>query len=100
MATKYLYIDVTDTLAEIIPDFDPAIPDTPVSERYSAEFLSSCVERTDEQIASEGIKVGMHYDKESDTFSEPVVPEPVPEQYIITEAEIKDAYEEGVNNVE
>lgn len=79
MAIKYLYIDEDSTLAEIIPDFDPAFPGIPATRRYAADFLAKCVERTDEQISSEGIELGMLYDAEADTFKPAPVPEPEPE---------------------
>lgn len=111
MATKYLYINADNILAEIIPDFDPVFPEIPVTERYAPDFLAQCVARTDEQISSEGIELGMLYDADTDTFTaaptlEPE-PEPEPEPgpepssgYTITEEEVNTAYKEGVNNVE
>lgn len=104
MAKKYLYIAADNILAEIIPDEDPVFPGVAISERFSPEFITMCVVRTDEQIAEEGIEIGMVYDKESDKFSKPPEPEPIPEPepegYTITEEEVSAAYEEGVNNVE
>lgn len=79
MATKYLYINADNILSEIIPDFDPVFPEIPVTERYAPDFLAQCVERTDEQISSEGIELGMLYDAEADTFKPAPVPEPEPE---------------------
>ena len=107
MATKYLYIGTDNILCEIIPDFDPVFPEIPVTERYAPDFLAQCVERTDEQISSEGIELGMLYDAEADTFKPAPTPEPEPEPepepgsgYTITEEEVNTAYKEGVNNVE
>lgn len=68
---KYIYI-INDTVIEIIPDFDPALPNIPISDRYSAEFLSSCIEIED----SVEVLSGYLYDAETKVFSAPVVPEP------------------------
>lgn len=107
MATKYLYIGTDNILCEIIPDFDPVFPEIPITERYAPDFLAQCVERTDEQISSEGIELGMLYDAEEDTFKPAPAPGPEPEPepepgsgYTITEEEVNAAYKEGVNNVE
>lgn len=107
MATKYLYVGTDNILCEIIPDLDPVFPEIPVTERYAPDFLAQCVERTDEQISSEGIKLGMLYDAEADTFKPAPTPEPEPEPepepgsgYTITEEEVDAAYKEGINNVE
>ena len=87
MATKYLYINADNILSEIIPDFDPVFPEIPVTERYALDFLAKCVERTDEQISSEGIELGMLYDAEADTFKPAPKPEPEPELEPETEPE-------------
>ena len=75
MALNYLYINQDNVLTHIIPEFDPVFPSVPSEKRFSKAFLSACVKRTEEQIASEGIYAGMVYDPDSDTFSAP--PEPV-----------------------
>ena len=93
MAIKYLYIDEDSTLAEIIPDFDPTFPGIPATKRYATDFLAKCIERTDEQISSEGIELGMLYDAEADTFKPAPEPEPEPEQP--TWAERIEALERG-----
>lgn len=109
MATKYLYINADNILSEIIPDFDPVFPEIPVTERYAPDFLVQCVERTDEQISSEGIELGMLYDADTDTFTAAPTPGPEPgpgpepepgSGYTITEEEVNAAYKEGVNNAE
>lgn len=100
---NYLYVSDGGILAEIIKDEDETFPGIPASERYTKEFLDSCVERSDEQIAEEGIVVGMLYDTDTDTFHEPKPTpeqEPKPEGYTITEEEVNTAYKEGINNVE
>lgn len=97
---NYLYVNSDFVLQEVIQENDPLFPGVPVEERYTQEFLAGCVKRSDEQMESEGIQLGMLYDAESDTFSALPEPEPKPEGYTITEEEVSAAYEEGVNNVE
>ena len=79
MEKFFLYVDETCTLAEIIPEENPDLPGVAVEDRYTADFLAHCVQRTSDQMADESIKVGMVYDKESDTFSALPEPEPKPE---------------------
>lgn len=100
---NFLYVNEQMVLQEIIYENDPIFPGVAVEDRYSDEFLSKCIRRTDEQLASEDIQPGMLYDSDTDTFLMPPEPEPVPEPssgYIITEEEVGAAYKEGVNNVE
>lgn len=98
MATNYLYISPDNILDEIIPDEDSTFPGIPASQRYSEEFLAACIIRSDEQLESEGIKTGMTYDAETDSFY--MAYDPGMPQYYISETEISKAYMEGVNNVE
>lgn len=104
MEKFFLYVDETSILAEIIPEENPDLPGVAIEDRYTADFLARCVQRTPDQMAEESIKVGMMYDKESDTFSALPEPEPElepkPEGYTITEEEVSAAYKEGINNVE
>lgn len=100
MEKFFLYVDETCTLAEIIPEKNPDLPGVAIEDRYTADFLAHCVQRTSDQMTDESIRVGMVYDKESDTFSALPEPEPKPEGYTITEEEVSAAYKEGINNVE
>lgn len=76
---NYLYVNSDFVLQEVIQENDPLFPGVAVEDRYSDEFLSKCIRRTDEQISSEGIELGMLYDAEADTFKPAPAPEPEPE---------------------
>lgn len=78
MANNYLYI-FDGMLTEVLPEYSEVFPGIHITERYSSEFLSHCIIRTDEQLEAEGITTGMLYDAETDTFKEPPEPEPEPE---------------------
>ena len=45
---KYARIDENRIVREIIPSEDPVFPGMPVTERYSKDFLSQCLELPDE----------------------------------------------------
>lgn len=63
---------------EIIPEFDPAFPGVPVTERYSPEILQDTIVVPDDTIVS----VGQIYNPEDGTFSDAPTPTPIehPEQ--------------------
>lgn len=63
------YIHVNENKAhEVIEEFDPKFPNVPISERYSASFLNSCVEVDDEDVPPIG------YLFENGVFVEPPAP--------------------------
>jgi len=64
-----IYIRIHEGIAEeFIPEESNIFPGITVTERYSAEFLSSCIVRSEDAIQAQGIKQGMHYDASTDTF--------------------------------
>lgn len=80
---KYIYIGIENTVSEIIPEVNPAFPDIPIEQRYSAEFLSHTI-RVDDS-AAEGITQGMRYNKETGEFYVPEVEIPETREEDLTE---------------
>lgn len=70
-----MYILLTNNIVtEIIPNENPVFPGIPIDKRYSAEFLAECIALDD----ATGIRTGMLYDADTQTFSEPAPLEPEP----------------------
>lgn len=65
---KYVYIDNSRIVTEVIPDYVPEFPDIPVTKRYSKEFLSHCLEVND----SVNVESGMEYLPLQNVFTEPI----------------------------
>lgn len=69
---NYVYLK-NDRVMEVIPDYVDVFPGVPITQRYSEEFLSSCVEVP--------VSVEVHprdiYDSDTNAFSRPPEPEPV-----------------------
>jgi hypothetical protein len=63
---KYVRLN-NNVVAEIIPEFDPVFPNVPIEQRYPAEFVKKLV-AVDDNVE---VRVGMVYDAETGTFSEP-----------------------------
>lgn len=101
---KYIHLNGDLQVGAIIPAEDPIFPGIPIEERYTQEFLNSCVQVEDDVE----ITMEMKYNPETKEFyipEPPEVVEPIPtptpeESFTISEEEINKAYEEGVNNVE
>lgn len=72
---KYVRLN-NNVVAEIIPEFDPAFPNVPITERYPAEFIKKLV-AVDNSVE---VRVGMVYNAETGAFNvpEPSEVEPVP----------------------
>lgn len=103
---KYIYIH-NGEVSGFVDEWDPTFPDIPIEKRYSKAYLTSCAVRTEQEIEEQGIHVGMLYDWETDTFSEKPEPEfpDEPESseeadFIVTQTEVDEAYQGGVNYVE
>lgn len=97
---KYIYINKTNDniVGAIVDEIDPIFPDIPINERYSADFLNSCIKVSDESFEKLNIHTGMTYNFETGEFLET---EPQPsEGYSISQQEINSAYEGGVEDVE
>ena len=70
---KYVYI--TDNIVrEVIPEVNPAFPEIPIGERYTAEFLTQCVVVIDET------PVEQNWTYSEGVFSPPPEPEPEDEE--------------------
>lgn len=76
---------------ELIPEFVDVFPDVPVEQRYSAEFLATCVQVDDDAEVLEG----WYYDITTRTFSGDVPSYSSDSVY----EEIAAAIEAGVNEV-
>lgn len=72
---QYIYIDRNRVVQEFLPMFDPVFPGVPIEQRYSADFLSHVLEVPDETV----VEQSWVYDPQTNTFSEPIVPEIEPE---------------------
>lgn len=53
---RQVYINNNRIVCEIIPEFDPVFPGIPITERYSKEFLSRCLEIPDEVVVEQGME--------------------------------------------
>jgi len=64
MNKKYIRLDETNRVLEIIPEFDPVFPEIPLSERYSKVFIDSLME------IEEDVKVeqNWYYNKSTNGF--------------------------------
>lgn len=70
------YILVVDGKAhEVIPKFDPNLPDVPIEERFPASFIAQLVK------SRKAIPQGWLFDAETGKFSEPPEPEPIEETH-------------------
>lgn len=66
---KYIYL-IDNKVHEIIPEIDPAFPDIPITDRYSADFLAHCVTADDDTTAEQG------WQYIDGAFVKPITPEP------------------------
>lgn len=70
-----MYIKLKNNVVTgLIPEDDLLFPGIPIDKRYSAEFLAECIALDD----ATGIRTGMLYDADTQTFSEPAPLEPEP----------------------
>ena len=68
----YILLDNSNAATQNIPEFDPAFPDVPITERYAPWLLDRCAR------SETSVPAGWIYDKKSGTFTEPLEPEPEP----------------------
>lgn len=68
---KYILLDEDNTVAEIIPEFDPVFPDVSIEQRYSADFISKLVSVQDDVTVEQNDL----YNPETGEFSKPEVPD-------------------------
>lgn len=98
---KYVRLSTENRVVEIIPEFNPAFPDVPITERYTKAFLAGLIEVADDVELAEG----WVYDFTNGTFTEYVEPEPEPEPEPTPGDdssvwdELDAAYQEGVDSV-
>lgn len=70
-----MYIKLKNNVVTgLIQEDDLLFPGIPIDKRYSAEFLAECIALDD----ATGIRTGMLYDPDTQTFSEPAPLEPEP----------------------
>nr|DAT53077.1 MAG TPA: hypothetical protein [Caudoviricetes sp.] len=101
----YILLSESNYVAELIPDENPIFPGIPIEQRYTPDFVAKLLHVADDTA----VKQNQVYDPETGTFSDPPVPELVPEpepsepisepEYIST-ADLDAAYMEGVNGVD
>lgn len=66
---KYIEIsDDTTHVKNILPEFDSTFPNIPITERFSKDFLESCINVPD----NIEVETGYIYNKETNTFSKPI----------------------------
>ena len=97
---KYIRLSTENRVVEIIPDFNPALPNVPINERYSETFIANLIEVVDDVELAEG----WLYNFADGTFTEYIEPvEPVepeqPEDDSSVWDELDAAYQEGVDSV-
>ena len=91
---KYVLLSTENRVVEIIPEFNPAFPEIPITKRYTEVFVDSLIEVSDDVEVAEGFV----YNFESGTFSEYVEPEIIEEEEVTWDI-MAAAITEGVNEV-
>lgn len=69
---QYIYITDDFSVGAILAGEDPTFPDVPIEERFSADFLTKCVQVSDNVV----VESHMKYNPESGTFYVPAPPPP------------------------
>lgn len=72
---KYIRLNKSNVVMEIIPGEDSRFPGIPIEQRYSADFIAALIQTADETE----VEQNWVYDPETQTFSEPPTPEPGPD---------------------
>ena len=72
---KYIRLNASNVVMEIIPGEDPVFPGVPIEQRYSADFIAALIQTADETE----VEQNWVYDPETKTFDEPPTPEPGPD---------------------
>jgi hypothetical protein len=69
----YIYLNNLGEVREFIDEFNPAFPNIPIEDRYSPEFLDSCLIMEESEFEQRHIVLGTYYDKETDSFYIPEI---------------------------
>lgn len=72
---KYIRLNASNVVMEIIPGEDSRFPGIPIEQRYSADFIAALIQTADETE----VEQNWVYNPDDQTFSEPPAPEPGPE---------------------
>lgn len=72
---KYIRLNKSNVVMEIIPGEDSRFPGIPIEKRYSTDFIAALIQTADETE----VEQNWVYDPETQTFSEPPTPEPGPD---------------------
>lgn len=72
---KYIKLNASNVVMEIIPGEDPVFPGIPIEQRHTAKFIATLVPVEDETE----VEQNWVYDPETKTFDEPPTPEPGPD---------------------
>ena len=72
---KYIRLNASNVVMEIIPGEDSRFPGIPIEQRYHADFIAALIQTADETE----VEQNWVYDPETQTFSEPPTPEPGPD---------------------
>lgn len=88
---KYIRLNASNVVMEIILGEDPVFPGIPIEQRYHADFIAALIQTADETE----VEQNWIYNPDDQTFSAPPPPEPPPEPESVTTEEYTAAYYEG-----
>lgn len=72
---KYIRLNESNVVMEIIPGEDSRFPGIPIEKRYSADFIAALIQTADETE----VEQNWIYNPDDQTFSAPPTPEPGPD---------------------
>ena len=72
---KYIRLNPSNVVMEIILGEDPVFPGIPIEQRYSADFIAALIQTADETE----VEQNWVYNPDDQTFSAPPAPEPGPD---------------------
>lgn len=75
---KYVLLDTNNIVCEIIPEFNPLIPDATLQERYPSDFVMKLLSVEDDTE----VFPGWEWDADLRVFSPPIYFPPTPEQQL------------------
>ena len=68
---KYIYLNNLNIVWEILDEFNSEFPEIPIEERYTKQFLDSCLIFDEEEFNQKNIFLGMTYNRETNSFYYP-----------------------------